>query len=35
MVAESDDQMLVLSGPIYDGLYEYARRAMMLGRTPR
>jgi hypothetical protein len=35
MVAESDEQMLELSGPIYDGLYESERRATMLGRTPR
>jgi hypothetical protein len=34
MVAESDEQMLELSGPIYDGLYEYGRRATMLGRSP-
>jgi hypothetical protein len=34
MVAESDEQMLELSGPIYDGLYEYERRATMLGDTP-
>ena len=34
MVAESDAQMLELSGPIYDGLYEYERRATTLGRTP-
>ena len=34
MVAESDEQMLELSGPIYDGLYAYERRATMLGRTP-
>ena len=34
MVAESDEQMLALSGPIYDGLYEYRRRATMLGRDP-
>ena len=34
MVAESDEQMLELSGPIYDGLYEYERRATMLGGTP-
>jgi len=26
--------MLELSGPIYDGLYEYERRATMLGRSP-
>ena len=34
MVAESDQQMLELSGPIYDGLYEYERRATMLGGSP-
>lgn len=34
MIAESDERMLELSGPIYDGLYEYRRRAMMLGREP-
>ena len=34
MVAESDEQMLELSGPIYDGLYEYERRATMLGGSP-
>jgi hypothetical protein len=33
MVVESDEQMLELSGPIYDGLYEYERRATMLGGT--
>jgi hypothetical protein len=34
LVAESDEQMLELSGPIYDGLYEYRRRATSLGREP-
>jgi hypothetical protein len=34
LVAESDEQMLALTGPIYDGLYEYRRRATMLGREP-
>ena len=34
MIAESDERMLELSGPIYDGLYEYRRRATMLGREP-
>jgi hypothetical protein len=34
LVAESDEQMLELSGPIYDGLYEYRRRATTLGREP-
>jgi len=35
MVAESDERMLELSGPIYDGLYEHGRRTTMLGRKPR
>lgn len=34
MVVESDEEMLDLSGPLYDGLYEYRRRATMLGREP-
>jgi hypothetical protein len=34
LVAESDEQMLALSSPIYDGLYVYRRRATMLGREP-
>ena len=32
MVVESDEEMLDQSGPLYDGLYEYRRRARMLGR---
>jgi hypothetical protein len=32
LVTDSDEQMLECSGPIYDGLYEYQRRARMLGR---
>jgi hypothetical protein len=32
LVTDSDEQMLERSGPIYDGLYEYQRRARMLGR---
>jgi len=34
MVTDSDERMLELSGPIYDGLYEYRRRSTMLGRGP-
>jgi hypothetical protein len=30
----SDDEMLELSGALYDGLYEYTRRATMLGDEP-
>jgi hypothetical protein len=29
-----DDQVLALSGPLFDGLYEYRRRALMLGKEP-
>jgi len=30
----SDDEMLELTGPLYDGLYEYRSRATQLGRDP-
>jgi hypothetical protein len=33
MVAE-DDGVLELSGPLFDGLYEYLKRAAILGRNP-
>ena len=29
-----DDELLKLSGPLFDGLYEYRRRALLLGREP-
>ncbi len=29
-----DIQILAVTGPIFDGLYEYHRRAMLLGREP-
>jgi hypothetical protein len=29
-----DNRVLELTGPIFDGLYEYHRRAMLLGREP-
>lgn len=29
-----DDQVLAVTGPIFDGLYEYYRRAVLLGTTP-
>lgn len=29
-----DPAVLAISGPIFDGLYEYYRRATLLGRTP-
>ena len=33
MVRE-DEQLLALSGPLFDGLYEYRKRALLLGREP-
>ncbi|HKA03841.1 MAG TPA: chromate resistance protein ChrB domain-containing protein [Acidimicrobiales bacterium] len=29
-----DDQVLAVTGPIFDGLYEHRRRALLLGREP-
>jgi hypothetical protein len=29
-----DEQVLTLTGPVFDGLYEYYRRATLLGREP-
>jgi hypothetical protein len=29
-----DDELLALTRPLYDGLYEYLKRATLLGRTP-
>ncbi|NUT37112.1 MAG: chromate resistance protein [Hamadaea sp.] len=29
-----DDEILSISGRLFDGLYEYLRRAMLLGREP-
>ena len=29
-----DPQVLAITGPIFDGLYEYYRRAVLLGRPP-
>ena len=31
---KDDAELLELTGPIYDGLYEYLRRATLLGREP-
>jgi len=33
-MVRGDDQVLALSGPLYDGLYEYLKRAGLLGREP-
>ena len=29
-----DTAMLTVTGPLFDGLYEYRRRALLLGREP-
>jgi hypothetical protein len=33
-MVSSDDEVLELSAPLYDGLYEYLKRADLLGRAP-
>jgi hypothetical protein len=30
----ADDDVLAVSGPLFDGLYEHRRRALLLGRNP-
>jgi hypothetical protein len=30
----SDDDLLGVTGPLFDGLYEYCRRGILLGRDP-
>ncbi|TMR95055.1 chromate resistance protein ChrB domain-containing protein [Nonomuraea basaltis] len=30
----ADERVLELTGPLFDGLYEYHRRALLLGRPP-
>jgi hypothetical protein len=30
----TDEEILTLTGPLFDGLYEYHRRATLLGRVP-
>ena len=29
-----DDEMLAITGPLFDGLYEYRKRALLFGREP-
>jgi hypothetical protein len=29
-----DERTLTVSGPVFDGLYEYHRRRLLLGREP-
>jgi hypothetical protein len=33
-MVHSDQEVLALSAPLYDGLYEYVKRADLLGREP-
>jgi hypothetical protein len=33
-MVESDDRILELTGPLFDGVYEFFRRQLMLGREP-
>jgi hypothetical protein len=33
-ITRSDHEVLRLSGPVFDGIYEYCRRALLLGREP-
>jgi hypothetical protein len=33
-MVRDDDELLRLSGPLFDGLYEYRKRALLLGREP-
>jgi len=33
-MVRGDDEVLALSGPLFDGLYEYRSRALTLGRDP-
>jgi hypothetical protein len=33
-MTQDDERVLALTGPIFDGLYEYYHRALLLGREP-
>lgn len=33
-MVRGDQELLDLTGPLFDGLYEYRKRAMLLGREP-
>jgi hypothetical protein len=33
-MVRGDAEVLALTGPLFDGLYEYRRRALLLGREP-
>jgi hypothetical protein len=33
-MTSTDDEILALTGPLFDGLYEFYRRSLLLGREP-
>ncbi len=33
-MVRGDEEVLAISGPLFDGLYEYRKRALVLGREP-
>ena len=33
-MVRDDDELLALSAPLFDGLYEYRKQALLLGREP-
>ena len=33
-LVRDDEELLALTGPLFDGLYEYRRRALLTGREP-
>jgi hypothetical protein len=33
-MTQSDEELLALAAPLFDGLYEYRKRAILLGREP-
>ncbi len=33
-MVRGDDDVLVITGPVFDSLYEYRRRALLLGKDP-
>jgi hypothetical protein len=33
-MVRDDEELLALSAPLFDGLYEYRKQALLLGREP-
>jgi hypothetical protein len=33
-MTHDDDELLAITAPLFDGLYEYRRRALLTGREP-